>query len=78
MQICEIIIYTTGGALTFDIEATTDNFREKLAESLEAGTVVLDTADGSQLVLNAINVVAVEIKEVYEIPPGLKNPSAYK
>lgn len=61
---CELIIYTANGALTFEVEATTDNFQDTLAEALEGGTVVLDTTDGSRLVLNAINVVAIEIREV--------------
>lgn len=64
MKVCEIVIYTTGGALTFDVVPTVDNFQEVLSESLEAGTVVLDTVEGSQLVLSAINVVAIEVKEV--------------
>lgn len=79
---CELIIYTSNGALTFEVEATTDNFQDTLASALEGGTVVLDTTDGSRLILNAINVVAIEVREVVDedeivtdTPPVSKNDS---
>lgn len=81
MNFCELVIYTTGGALSFDVVAPCDDFRGKLAEALEAGLVVLDTAEGSQLVLNAVNVVAVEIKETKsegDIPPGVEKARGNK
>jgi hypothetical protein len=62
-KICEVVIYTESAALSFNIIATTDDFQERLASALEEGTVVLDTAEGSRLVLNAINVVAIEIQK---------------
>lgn len=58
---CELIIYTESAALSFNISVTTGDFQERLASALEEGTVVLDTTEGSRLVLNAINVVAIEI-----------------
>jgi hypothetical protein len=82
MKVCEIVIYTTGGALTFDVVPTVDNFQEVLSNALEEGTVVVDTVEGSQLVLNAVNVVAIEIKDVCEkeiaedTPPIVKNLSS--
>lgn len=82
MKVCEIVIYTTGGALTFDVLPTVDNFQEALSNALEQGTVVVDTVEGSQLVLNAVNVVAIEIKEVSDkeiaedTPPIVQNFSA--
>lgn len=60
---CEIIIYTTDKALSFQIIETTPDFQSTLAEALEQGTVVIDTVEGSRLILNAINVIAIEIRE---------------
>lgn len=62
-EIYELTIYTQHAALSFDVYATTANFQERLASALEEGTVVLDTTEGSRLVLNAINVVAIDIQE---------------
>lgn len=82
MKTCELIIYTSNGALTFEVEATTDNFQDALASALEGGTVVLDTTDESKLILNAINVVAIEVREVVDdesvdnTPPVSKNVGA--
>ncbi len=82
MKVCEIVIYTTGGALTFDVLPTVDNFEKELSSALEEGTVIVDTVEGSQLVLNAINAVAIEIKGVCDkeivedTPPIVKNLSA--
>ena len=60
-KICELTVYTMAAALEFTVYATTDDFQERLAEALENGTVILDTIEGTKLILNAINVVAIEI-----------------
>jgi len=60
---CEVIIYTQSSALSFEVIASGNDFEERLAAALEQGTVLLDTADGSKLVLCAINVVAIEVRE---------------
>lgn len=60
-DVCEIIIYTISAALSFNVKATTEDFQERLAGALEEGTVILDTVEGSKLILNAINVVAIEL-----------------
>ena len=62
-DVCEIVIYTNSEALAFTVKATTEDFQERLAGALEEGTVILDTVEGSKLILNAINVVAIEIPE---------------
>lgn len=59
-DVCEIIIYTISAALSFNVKATTEDFQERLAGALEEGTVILDTVEGSKLILNAINVVATQ------------------
>ena len=74
----DLVIYTNTAALEFTVCVTTNDFQERLAEALENGTVVLDTTDGSKLVLNAINVVAIEIHEPTAanektIPPHSQN-----
>ena len=63
-DVCEVIIYTQSGALSFEVLASGNDFEERLAGALEQGTVLLDTVDGSKLVLCAINVVAIEVREV--------------
>lgn len=63
---CEVIIYTQSSALSFEVAASGADFGERLAEALEQGTVLLDTVDGSKLVLCAVNVVAIEVREVGE------------
>ncbi len=60
-KVCEVIIYTSNAALSFNVAATTDDFQGRLAAALEEGTVLLDTIEGSKLILNAINVVAIEV-----------------
>lgn len=62
-ETCEVIIYTSGTVISFDVIVTANDFQERLAAALEEGTVILDTAEGSKLVLNAINVVAIEVRE---------------
>lgn len=59
--VCEVVIYTSNAALSFNVNVTTDDFQERLAAALENGTAILDTVEGTKLVLNAINVVAIEI-----------------
>lgn len=60
-KVCEVIIYTSNAALSFNVEATTTDFQERLASALEEGTAILDTVEGTKLILNAINVVAIEV-----------------
>lgn len=63
-NVCEVIIYTQSSALSFEVVASCNDFEERLAAALEQGTVLLDTVDGSKLVLCAINVAAIEVREV--------------
>jgi len=65
-NVCEVIIYTSQAAYSFYVEATTTDFQERLAAALEEGTVLLDTVDGTKLILNAINVVAIEVHAAAE------------
>lgn len=75
-RVCEVIIYTSNAALSFNVEATTTDFQERLASALEEGTVILDTVEGTKLILNAINVVAIEVhkagEQMQNIPPTEK------
>ncbi len=73
-EICELTIYTSSSALQFNVVVTCDNFQDTLADALENGTVVLDTVEGSRLILNAINVIAIEVHKQKEesISPHLE------
>lgn len=72
--VCELVIYTCNAVLSFNVKSTTHNFQERLAQALEEGTVILDTAEETKLILNAINVVAIEVHEAVDAedePPRL-------
>lgn len=60
-DVCEIVVYTQSGAVTFEVKATADNFEDRVAEALEQGTVILELAAGGKVILCAINVVAIEV-----------------
>ena len=60
---CEVLIYTQNGAIPYEVVETCENFAEKLAAALEQGSVMLDTIDGSKLIINPINAAAIEIRE---------------
>ena len=72
-DICGITVYTMAAAFEFTVFATTEDFQERLATALENGTAILDTVEGTKLILNAINVVAIEIhaagKNSADTPP---------
>lgn len=57
----ELTIYTAQGALSFTIIGNGETFEDDLITAIDNGTVALDTIDGTRLILNAMNVVAIEI-----------------
>ena len=60
----EIIIYTSQGAITYTVKKTVDNFVEVLTKALESGYVSVETVEDSSLVINPLNVAAIEIREL--------------
>ena len=60
----EIIIYTSQGAITYTVKKTVDNFVEVLTKALESGYVSVSTLEGSSLIINPLNVAAIEIREL--------------
>ena len=60
----ELTIYTAQGAIVYTINKTSENFIEVLTSALERGYVAVDTVEGSRLIINPLNVVAIEIKEL--------------
>jgi hypothetical protein len=60
----ELIIYTSQGAITYAVKKTVDNFVEVLTKALESGYVSVETVEGSNLVINPLNVAAIEIREI--------------
>ena len=60
----ELTIYTAQGAIVYTINKTSENFIEVLASALERGYVAVDTVEGSRLIINPLNVAAIEIKEL--------------
>ena len=69
----EIIIYTTEGMVSYVLRATTNNYKHDLTAALENGTTTVETIDGSSLIINPLNAVAIEIREhkQEEDPPGV-------
>lgn len=64
----EITIYTAQGAMGFTVKSTGSDFNSQLIGALENGMVVLDTAEGTQLIINALNVVAIEVADCENSP----------
>lgn len=60
-DVCEIVVYTQSGTVTFEVKAAADNFEDRVAEALEQGTVILELVGGGKVILCAINVVAIEV-----------------
>lgn len=60
----ELTIYTAQGAIVCTINKTSENFIEVLTSALERGYVAVDTVEGSRLIINPLNVAAIEIKEL--------------
>lgn len=64
----EINIYTSQGCISYVVKKTTDDFIEKILGALESGYAVVETVDGASLVINPMNAVAIDIRDV-EYPP---------
>lgn len=62
-----LVLYTQQGAVPIDVVSDTDNFDVTIASALdEAGTVLLNLADGGSLILTAINTVAIAVYRLSE------------
>ena len=83
MKKYKLILYTQSNAVPFDVVSDADNFQEAIAQALdEAGTVLLNLADGGYIVVSAINTVAIVVYSYDEMtgdintddvdPPRLK------
>ncbi len=58
----KLVIYTQQGTFDIDVVSEKENFDAVIAEALDqAGTVLLNLADGGSLVLTAINTVAIAV-----------------
>ena len=60
----KLVIYTQQGTFDIDVVSEKEHFDVVIAEALDqAGTVLLNLADGGSLVLTAINTVAIAVYE---------------
>lgn len=67
MNVQDIIIYTMQGAvLERTVIATTKNFEDMLCSALEDGSVMLDTVDGTKIIINSMTAVAIEVGKLYK------------
>jgi hypothetical protein len=67
MKQYKLVIYTQQGNFDLDIVSDAEHFEHAVAQALdEAGTVLLNLADGGTLVLTAINTVAIAVYEYEE------------
>ena len=72
----KLVIYTQQGTFDMNVVSEKENFDVMIAEALDqAGTVLLNLADGGSLVLTAINTVAIVVYERDE-ESGTGNESA--
>lgn len=63
----KLVIYTQQGTFNMSVVSEKENFDVMIAEALDqAGTVLLNLADGGSLVLTAINTVAIVVYECDE------------
>ena len=67
MERYKITCYTERGTLDFEIESDKQNFEQELTEAIAEGTVMVNTQINSTLILNAINLIAVEVIKLSEI-----------
>ena len=69
-----LILYTQQGAVPLDVVSDTDSFDVAIASALdEAGTILLNLADGGTLILTAINTVAIAVYRVSEDDVAIEN-----
>lgn len=63
----KLVIYTQQGTFDINVVSEKEHFDVVIAEALDqAGTVLLNLADGGSLVLTAINTVAIAVYECDE------------
>lgn len=63
----KLVIYTQQGTFDISVVSEKEHFDVVIAEALDqAGTVLLNLADGGSLVLTAINTVAIAVYEYDE------------
>lgn len=60
----KLVIYTQQGTFDMVVVSDAEHFEQAVAQALDqAGTVLLNLADGGTLVLSAINTVAIAVYE---------------
>lgn len=60
----KLVIYTQQGTFDINVVSEKEHFEQAVAQALDqAGTVMLNLADGGTLVLSAINTVAIAVYE---------------
>lgn len=58
----KLVIYTQQGTFDMVVVSSAEHFEQAVAQALDqAGTVMLNIADGGTLVLSAINTVAIAV-----------------
>lgn len=63
----KLVIYTQQGTFDMVVVSDAEHFEQAVAQALDqAGTVMLNLADGGTLVLSAINTVAIVVYECDE------------
>lgn len=67
MNVHDITIYTMQGAvLERTVVATMQDFESALCSAFEEGSVILDTIDGTKIIINPMTAVAVEVSKAYK------------
>lgn len=81
MIVQDICIYTIAGAVlekTIIVPVGVPNYTSRICEAIENGGVMLDTTDGTKIIINTAAVVAIEVAEEREekenTTPPVENP----
>ena len=56
-----ITIYTANGVMEFDIKYEGKDLADKINAAIDNGMIMLDTVKGTQLIINPLDIVAIEI-----------------
>ena len=56
-----VIIYTSQNVIEFEIKYEGTDLAEQIKEAIDQGLVMLETVRGTQLIVNPLDVVAIEV-----------------
>ena len=61
-----IVIYTANSVMEFDVRYEGLDLAEKINEAIDNGMIMLETVKGNKLIINPLDIVAIEICTPHE------------